>query len=416
LPPAPLDHRAISGDRSKTIAEAMITAGQSVEQSRSNAEQEHQNLKDMIMQSINRDTVKRLNKRICPHCHCTVPPGIGDLPVFRIAMLGGKASGKTTYMLLAISQIIHGNNANNTLDRGLHLAGGSLVGESAQLYNELFDLYRQGVLNSTEMVEDKGVFPLVLQVNPRSRRHCSFFLVLQDFPGEGMRNDSYLINNRAVLGADGAILLVDPGQLRQLPEENQIENPMQRETYCNEELEETCDEFRKHLNLFENLRSIIVTLNKIDKLYENRLHMQPHLVMGNNSMLDIGSLQDHHISEIDPETLELVSRSVCYIFANLMNLAQDVTITENRFRQILGCEDAQSRMIHFKGISAHTWSEGAQSFRSNLEMSAIGNGHRLLEPVLELLGQASLLPVKPLQQERGRLFQRGRGTRDPVRN
>ena len=183
LPNAPLNKRASAVDRSRTIAEEMLM--QDGDARPADAAQEQDSLLAMVLEAFEPDDTKRLDKRICPHCHCIVPEGIGSLPVYRIAMLGGKASGKTTYMLLAANQIVQRGSRQSILGDELELAGGSLIGESALFFDEMFELSRVGKLPSTEMTEHKSVFPLVMRIEPYDDMISPFFLILQDLSGRG---------------------------------------------------------------------------------------------------------------------------------------------------------------------------------------------------------------------------------------
>lgn len=408
LPQMNGERKVAFGKSSLTITAAMLADAQDSDPNMSDDEQERKTLRDAAMATFEAGDEKLLIKRICPHCHCTVPVGIGQHQVYRIAMLGGKGCGKTTYMLLAANQMIQRQEANNTLRNELQLADGWLVGESELFYSEIFNLYQQGNLASTSMAEGKSIFPLVIYIEPNEPKK-PFFLVLQDFPGEGMLNEVFLINNRSVLRADGAVLLIDPGQLRGAQQFPNMDR--EQETFCEEPIATTFRSVRTNINAFTKMQKIIVTLHKIDRLYEQVEGIEPRLRRNDNPLLGEGALYLYHANQVSMHTLDMVDQAVCHLFADMLNQNGDAMITHRNMCRMLGCRAGTPPHISFKGISAHTWAEGSQAFESNLKLGSIGNGHRLLEPVLELLADAGLLPSDADVPKRRGFFDFLRGRR-----
>jgi len=386
------DHVSRDGS-SKSIAQSMIQEELNVDQSASEQEKRHQSLHSMVLSSIidrQDEKLMSLDHRICPHCHCTVPKGLGDLPVFRIAMLGGASSGKTTYMLLAANQIVQYEKENEVLGGILDLAEGSMVGESEAFFEDLFQSYRNGSLPSTDKTMGKSIFPLVMRIDPHDDAMQSFFLILQDYPGEGMRDGTFMINNRSVLRSDGAILLVDPEQMRSAKNLEASNKSEVQESYCFERLNRTCEKFRSNIRQFKQLKSIVFTLHKLDRLYQGNEYVEP-VVKSGTSPLDEGSIEVHK-GCIQSAELARIDRAVCHVFADLLHLDNDADKAYTHMLNMLGCKSARRPFVFCKGISAHTRVSDSNTFRSNIGKDVIGNGHRLLEPVLELLARSALLP------------------------
>lgn len=404
LPEGPVSEPSAANDQSRLIAEKMMALDDMATPGiPTKPAQEHESLLSMVLGSIGPEDTKRLDKRICPYCHCIVPKGIGRLPVYRIAMLGGKASGKTTYMLLAASQLVQRNNRHSVLGDELELARGSLVGESALFFDEMFDLCRIGQLPSTQMTENKSVFPLVMCIEPYDNAISPFFLILQDYPGEGMGNGTFMINNPGILDANGVILLVDPDQLRVRRPRAEAKPDAPKEEACQATLDETCENFRENIDQFRKLKEIIVTLHKIDKLYQSGVNDQNGL-----GPLDRGSLKEDHRERIDTEVLARIDRAACHVFAELLGFPGNANRVAVHFRNLLGCNRIKKRdrrpSLAFKAVSAHTLVPSDTAFVSNVTLGDICYGHRLLEPVLELLYHAGLLPGDADNQKRHGFF------------
>lgn len=392
LPEGPVSDLYSLNDQSRIIAEKMLPQeGEPATGLHAEPAQERESLLSMVLGSIGPEDTKRLDKRICPYCHCIVPNGLGRLPVYRIAMLGGKASGKTTYMLLAASQLVQRNSRRSVLCDELELARGSLVGESALFFDEMFEQCRIGQLPSTQMAENKSVFPLVMRIEPLDETISPFFLILQDYPGEGMGNGTFMINNPGIMEADGVILLVDPDQMRARRQRAEVSPDAPKEEACQASLEETCDHFRNNIDQFTKIKKIVVTLHKIDKLYRPGADGQTGL-----GPLDEGSLKDDHRERINTGVLAQIDRAVCHVFAEMLGFPGNANKVTPYFRSLLGCDRIRKRgkrpPLGFKAVSAHTLVPSDTAFLSNATLGDIGYGHRLLEPVLEILCHAGLLP------------------------
>lgn len=416
------------------------------------AQKDSDQLLQVLFRSIDENLHMWIDKRICPRCHCSVPRDIEHLKVYRIAMFGGSSSGKTSYMLLAARQMTSIAKMN-TLGTALNLAEGELLPECQEYFQQQYPRYINGSLGATVMddASNKPVFPLIMRISPKNGR-ASFFLIMQDFPGEGMLKSRFMINYQGVMQADGAVLLVDPSQLVTLGmngdepayregmsfsdsiDFSQNASSQPPETHCKDELSLTFSTLRNNMHLFNKLVNIVVVLNKVDCLYQAVPPDDPRIKRKRYPLLDKGNLAEFHLNAVDTTTLNDLNAIVNEVFTSLRgvtqksNEPQKYTTTrrerqtfvnrifasrrgasqqldgpqnedENQsfFKTALGYKKGTNEnsfpRVTFKAVSAYTWSEAKGKFE-RLISEEPGIGHRLLEPILELLAEADLLPTK----------------------
>ena len=160
--------------------------------------------------------------RICPTCHYELSHDVGQIDQRIIAIIGGRATGKSHYIASLITRLQHevGKNFNITI---------RMLGDNTQerwerdFYAPLFE--RKTVLQGTKpagvdsQVKAPLMFRLTLSNNLYTRAlNISFF----DSAGEDMTSlNSMSVQNRYICHADGIIFLLDPLQIssvrQQLP-------------------------------------------------------------------------------------------------------------------------------------------------------------------------------------------------------
>lgn len=394
-----------------------------------------QKIQKELLRGVPEGTYKEINKRICPYCHCTVPVGLEQLRTYRVSMLGGTSSGKTTYMVLAARQMTTLYPGGNVLNNALNLANGELIGESDAYFRKIHDLYIHHKLQGTPIAEyiPKRVFPLVFRMTPRNGSE-PFFLTLQDYPGEGMVRSDHFINSPNTLAADGVILLVDPEQLMnctsmiqkqpeyegvpaQQPEardgslaqitasapdnivttlagqtaSEKTDTQPEEELHCIDDLPQTARVMCENINRFFHLQKIVVTLSKLDCLYPRMQKDFSILQRGQYPLLENGDLRQDHRDYINLSVLDnlnMIMKQVLSTFErSLGNPERDYT----NLKDMLGCEGEKKPLVTLKAVSSYTWDDARMEYVQFVCNQPVP-GHRLLEPLLELLADARLLP------------------------
>ena len=152
--------------------------------------------------------------RICPHCHQELSQDIGQVDQRIIAIIGGRATGKTNYIASLITRL------QTEVARNFH-TGVRLMGEETNLrwerdfYTPLFG--RKEVLKPTQgaaidaTVKAPLMFRFIFNDGSRKRAiNISFF----DSAGEDMTSLATMsAQYRYICHADGIIFLLDPLQI-----------------------------------------------------------------------------------------------------------------------------------------------------------------------------------------------------------
>jgi len=152
--------------------------------------------------------------RICPNCHFELSPDIGQVDSRIIAIIGGRATGKTHYIASLITRLQRevGNNFNIGID---------MMGEDTQrrwindfytplfLHKNVLQLTQRSSINSA--VKSPLLFRFTLNDGKRLRiLNISFF----DSAGEDMEALTTMAENRYICHANGIIFLLDPLQIQ----------------------------------------------------------------------------------------------------------------------------------------------------------------------------------------------------------
>ncbi|GHO86347.1 TRAFAC clade GTPase domain-containing protein [Dictyobacter formicarum] len=154
--------------------------------------------------------------RICPTCHFELPSNIAQTEQKVIAIIGGRATGKSHYIASLIHRLTH------SVGQGFDVSV-SILGDDSQarwtrdFYTPLFEQRR--ILNPTlpSALDAQVLAPIIFRLlfgggNGRQRRalNLSFF----DTAGEDMTSHATLSTySHYICDADGIIFLLDPLQM-----------------------------------------------------------------------------------------------------------------------------------------------------------------------------------------------------------
>ena len=311
--------------------------------------------------------------RICPHCHFELPHDVGLIDQRIVAIIGGRATGKTHYIASLINHLQHdtGKNFNLTV---------RMLGDNTQQRWEQ-DFYTPLFVNKTVLqpnlpaeVDAQVKTPLIFRLtftHGRTRRvlNMSFF----DTAGEDMTTLTNLsIQNRYIGHADGLIFLLDPLQIPQVRQ--QIRNiplpPVDPRASPENIVGRLRDLFEREHHLRAEQKAttpVAFTLSKIDTLFP---------------LLDPGSLlhtPSEHTGYLDLNDVQSVHTEIAGYLTAWIN-ANFCRAIENNFAR-----------YNYFGIS----SLGEQPDPSN-RLATI-NPLRVEDPFLWILYQLKLIPGKKRQ-------------------
>ncbi len=325
-----------------------------------------------------------LTTKACPHCHCFLPENIGCHPLHRVVMLGSSRAGKTTYMTMAAHQMTSGVG----LPAGLMAC--TISPESKRYFDYLVSCLQKGILPATLLDVANSVrvaFPLLFTIQPLQGGD-PYFLSIHDCPGEAMQNQGFLANFPALSTAEGAIMMLDPYQFLQGLDAEVEDEKMD---ICTETFGATVHLFGQNLPFFENLRQIAFVLAKMDLIYgvddEKLIHPDDYPYM------DCMDLQQEHAGGVDLRWILNLSSQVRGAICNQLQYAH----FDNHVNQLL--ERRAGLEATAFCCSTQSWNEGNRCFVPIIDTARRNGavnmgGYRVLEPLLYILAQCGLLPVK----------------------
>jgi energy-coupling factor transporter ATP-binding protein EcfA2 len=154
--------------------------------------------------------------RVCPRCHSDFPSDYCDQDTRIIALLGPKASGKSTYVAVLANELR--NRVGRAFGASLTAMGGETQRRDREMAEDLYDRLRlPGATRPAALgFNDPLLYRLSLPARRRFRdgsRHTA--LVFFDAAGEDLGSAEAMDRYTHYLAAaDGIILLVDPLQMR----------------------------------------------------------------------------------------------------------------------------------------------------------------------------------------------------------
>lgn len=149
-------------------------------------------------------------KRLCPHCNFELPTDVGLSEEYSIAIIGGRGTGKSTY----IAALVH--RLKNEIGLTFQIGVGGVNDYTRTRYRDEFELplFRHGQLlaptrSATQEISTKT--PMIFRITfPKKVVN----LVLFDTAGEDMQSlDTMSAEARYISFSDGIIFLLDPLQI-----------------------------------------------------------------------------------------------------------------------------------------------------------------------------------------------------------
>lgn len=358
------------------------------------------------------DVQKTLTNKACPRCHCLLPDLFGSVPTYRISMLGGTASGKTTYMVAVA----------NLLDKMSGLPSGVINGcqisaESKRYFDYLIKCLEHNKLSSTALEEStfiRFVFPIVLNmttVTDDGFGERQFILIINDIPGEAMESKDFLMTYPGLLATNAAIMLLDPVQFAGTQRKKaMIQSDMEAihldtadtDVYNSHARSFTPTTFDKTLghikamlvqDKFSQLSSLTMVLNKIDLLYgrkSNVLDVNKDAALKNVNGQN--ELNEQHRDGMDMVFVQELSRQVEHIIEKKLEYSTYTTALRPMVQNL-------QHMVYTLCISIRSWNAGKGNFDTLRDEHGYVNaseiiGFRMMEPLLVSLVHLGLVRTK----------------------
>lgn len=151
--------------------------------------------------------------RTCPVCHSMLPPAFeAGSPMF--GLIGVKASGKTVYLSILVSELL--GSVRKRFDADAFTSGDSP--EIKRIHDFRWEMQRGGKLpDTTEQLTEEGRRPIVIEWRQQKKgalgeKLQSTILSFYDTAGEDLATSEGTKDVAYLGAADGLILLLDPFQ------------------------------------------------------------------------------------------------------------------------------------------------------------------------------------------------------------
>ena len=331
--------------------------------------------------------IHNIPQRACPHCHCELPPMLGVIPVHHVSLFGGRASGKTAYLINLFQQAEMQMSENN-------LGTVRLENESgAYLWPMIEDYEREGTTRPTPA--DGGLLPIICHYK---NIPDEALIVFHDIAGEGTDQRQYMANLSELAKCETLMLMIDPNMLvggafftawnaNHLAgyDRYSLDGDCCREP-LDSYLQGACTMYREYSG---KLKQVICVITKLDMLLE--ADFERYNLNNLEIMEDIGN---SHRDALNLRVLRQVNDEISSLLKNQFGVS-----LKSKLQTIFGAEVK----ISILGVSTSTLAKSNEKeIVFEPRSSSVDRKHRIIEPFLAVLMYHGLIPVKNDDGEMGR--------------
>ena len=323
----------------------------------------------------------RIPMRACPSCHCDLPQQFGTLKTFHVAMFGGRAAGKTAYLINLFQQLSYqlGDNDLGSVD---------LASESrAFLEPMIADYERDGTTRPTPA--DGGLLPILCHYRNKG---SEAFITFYDIAGEGTGNPAYMANHKGIANSEALMLMIDPNMFvagAYFSEWNA--NHQEGDSYhmdggdcCKEPLDsflnqagELCREYS------DNIKYVVCVITKIDMMLESAAKY-----FGSGDIEIVTDVKDKHREAVNYSVIKRVNDNL-----NLYLEKQHHVRLKEKLADTFGSEVKLNVLgVSTSTLDAERTGRGEIHFKPS--SSPMDSKHRIIEPFLIVLMYLGLVNVR----------------------
>ena len=347
---------------------------------------------DEVFESRNEGRGRELHnipKRACPRCHCDLPQQFGTMKTYHVAMFGGRAAGKTAYLVNLFQQ------ANAQLSQN-NLGSIELASESRGFMLPMIEEYeRTGTTLPTPA--DDGLLPILCYYRNRG---SEAFVTFYDIAGEGTADPAYMANHKGIAKCESLILMIDPNMFVGGAFYSQwtANHMTMRDQFgdssdcCKEPLDsflnqagELCKEYS------DGIKYIACVVTKLDMLLEAE-----EKFFGSGDIEMVNDVGTKHRDAVNLQVLDHVHQDL-----NTYLKAQHRVDLLEKVSYVFG-KDVRIRLL---GVSTSTRrADITDRIQFEARSSSRDAKHRIIEPLLVILMYFGLVNAK---DKEGRILQHG---------
>lgn len=323
----------------------------------------------------------RIPMRACPSCHCDLPQQFGILKTYHVAMFGGRAAGKTAYLVNLFQQLSYQLGVND-------LGSVDLATESKDFLEPMIaDYERDGTTRPTSA--DSGLLPILCHYRNKG---SEAFITFYDIAGEGTGNPAYMANHKGIANSEALILMVDPNMFvagAYFAEWNA--NHQDGDYYhldggdcCKEPLGsflnqagELCREYS------DNIKYVVCVLTKIDMMLESAAK---YFSAGDIEI--VSDVKDKHREAVNYSVIKRVNDNLNVFLEKQHHIRLKEKLTDTFGKEV---------KLNILGVSTSTLDENRSvhgEIHFKLDYSSMGAKHRIIEPFLIVMMYLGLVNVR----------------------
>ena len=324
-------------------------------------------------------TLHNIPRRACPKCHCELPQMFGMLKTHHVAMFGGRASGKTAYLVNLFQQLKTQLSENN-------LGSVILENESAGFLQPMIDDYeRDGTTRPTPA--DGGLLPIVCHYKNKGDEA---FITFYDIAGEGTADPAYMANHKGIANCETLMLMIDPnmfvgGAFATAWNANHMTGS-DRYSESGDCCKEPLDSFLNEAGVLcreysDKIKYIVCVITKMDMLLEASSKF-----FGAGDVEVIKDIGDEHREAVDLVSLKRVGENLSlYLDRNHRVDLKDKLVYSF----------GSDMRINILGVSTSTLVRSAGGdILFEPRSAAVDRKHRIIEPFLVVLMYFGLVPAR----------------------
>lgn len=332
-----------------------------------------------VRQNERRDReIHNIPKRACPYCHCELPQQFGILETHHVAMFGGRASGKTAYLVNLFQQL--------TMQLGTNDLGSVALEEESKVFLQpmIEDYERDGTTRATPM--DGGLLPIVCHYRNRNNEA---FITLYDIAGEGTADPAYMANHKGIANCETLMLMVDPNMFvgGAFNDEWQANHSAgNRFNAVNECCKDPIDSFLNQAGQLckeysEKIKTVVCVVTKMDMLLEAKSKL-----FSAGEIEVINDVKEKHRGAVNQKILMRVQSELQTYLAK----EQKIDLKDK-----LSYTFGSDVRITILGVSTSTRVKGSgNEIKFEPRSSAMDSKHRIIEPFLVVLMYFGLIPLR----------------------
>ena len=345
-----------------------------------------------------------LTKKLCPHCHCELPLDtmVHDDIQHHVLMLGGSGAGKTSYIVAALRQM------QESFSRNLQMGTFEICEESRPYFDDMEAQYRnEGQVATTTRKDRQMIFPMAFHIgvtDDKGNFVKGAYVILHDFPGEGMHVPDYAANLYALDKMDTVIVMADVHQFYPIQTENGDDVGNGTRSY-NRDFMDMFNRLRDSVLPLMKVETVVGILLKVDLIMKDDQFGGKDGYIVKESPLSDSDLTDQHRQAVDMSVIDNNSNAVDDLIRCTTRSGSGLSE-----RLISQFSSVKEKPKAYKCFAVSTFSLNKTTME--WENSPDRPGHRVLEPLLYLLAHWGIVQEKPVEQEHvswfGRLFGRRR--------